>query len=79
MSGELSIRDWNEQFGRAVVPEGFETVGGLVAALLGRIPRAGDRVESGGLAIVVRSVRGRRVETVEMSIAGGPLRPGAAA
>jgi CBS domain containing-hemolysin-like protein len=79
VSGELSIRDWNEQFGRAVVPEGFETVGGLVAALLGRIPRADDRVESGGLAIVVLSVRGRRVESVEMSIAGGTHRPGAAA
>lgn len=69
VSGELSIRDWNEQFGREVVPAGFETVGGLVAALLGRIPREGDCVESGGLSIVVRAVRGRRVESVELSVA----------
>ncbi len=66
VSGELSIRDWNEQFGRKVVPAGFETVGGLVGALLGRIPRAGDSVTSGGLTLTVRAVRGRRVETVEL-------------
>lgn len=66
VSGDLSIRDWNEQFGRRVVPSGFETVGGLVGALLGRIPRAGDTVTSGGLTLTVRSVRGRRVESVEL-------------
>ncbi len=32
-----------------VVPAGFQTVGGFVTALLGRIPRAGDRVRFGTL------------------------------
>lgn len=68
VSGSLSIRDWNEQFGRRVVPEGFETVGGFVTALLGRIPRAGDRVRAHGLVTQVREVRGRRVASVDMFI-----------
>ncbi len=68
VSGSLSIRDWNEQFGRRVVPEGFETVGGFVTALLGRIPRAGDRVRAHGLVTQVREVRGRRVSSVDMYI-----------
>jgi putative hemolysin len=68
VSGGLSIRDWNEQFGRAVVPDGFETVGGLVTALLGRIPRAGDRVRLGDLVSQVHEVRGRRVRSVDMYI-----------
>jgi CBS domain containing-hemolysin-like protein len=68
VSGGLSIRDWNELFGREVVPEGFETVGGLVAALLGRIPKAGDVVRLAGLKLEVREVRGRRVTSVDMSI-----------
>jgi len=68
VSGGLSIRDWNELFGREVVPEGFETVGGLVAALLGRIPKAGDVVRLSGLVLRVRDVRGRRVTSVDMSI-----------
>jgi CBS domain containing-hemolysin-like protein len=68
VAGALSIRDWNERFGREVVPAGFETVGGLVAALLGRIPREGDAVTMGGLVLVVRAVRGRRVESVELRV-----------
>ncbi len=70
--GALSVRDWNEQFGHAVVPEGFETVGGLVAALLGRIPREGDVVRTGGIVLCVRSVRGRRVDAVEISAEEAP-------
>lgn len=71
VAGSLSIRDWNEQFGRGLVPEGFETVGGFVTALLGRIPRAGDRVRAHGLVMEVREVRGRRVARVDMWVEAG--------
>lgn len=73
VAGNLSIRDWNEQFGRQLVPEGFETVGGFVTALLGRIPRAGDRVRAHGIVMEVREVRARRVAKVDMSVEG-PLK-----
>jgi CBS domain containing-hemolysin-like protein len=36
--------------------------------LLGRIPRAGDRVRYGALVCRVHEVRGRRVKSVEVSI-----------
>jgi CBS domain containing-hemolysin-like protein len=75
VSGGLSIRDWNELFGREVVPEGFETVGGLVAALLSRIPKAGDVVKLAGLNLRVNEVRGRRVTSVDMSIRVGEAGP----
>lgn len=69
VSGGLSIRDWNEQFGMRVVPTEFETVGGYVTALLGRIPRSGDRVElGGGIVCEVHDVRGRRVRTLDLSL-----------
>jgi putative hemolysin len=71
VSGGLSIRDWNERFNLEVVPEGFETVGGFVTALLGRIPRAGDRVRHGDLVWQVREVRGRRVRSVDMYLDPG--------
>jgi CBS domain containing-hemolysin-like protein len=71
VAGDLSIRDWNELFGREVVPAGFETVGGLVAALLGRIPRAGDMVRLSGLDLTVHDVRGRRVASVDMAVQAG--------
>jgi len=73
VAGSLSVRDWNDQFGRRVVPTEFETVGGYVTALLGRIPRAGDRVRVGDLVNEVHEVRGRRVISVDMYVErGGP-------
>ena len=67
--GSLSIRDWNERFGRRVVPTEFETVGGFVMALLARIPRTGDVVEAGGLRFTVDAVERRRIRTLEISVA----------
>jgi CBS domain containing-hemolysin-like protein len=67
--GSLSIRDWNEQFGHRVVPTEFETLGGFVTALLGRIPRTGDEVRSGPLVFRVHDVRRRRIQTVDVSVA----------
>ena len=77
VSGGLPIRDWNEHFGLEVVPRDFETVGGFVTALLGRIPRAGDEVSTGELSMLVHEVRGRRVVTVDIGIQAEERRPGA--
>jgi putative hemolysin len=75
VDGGLSIRDWNELFGRRVVPTEFETVAGFVAALLGRIPRPGDVVRSGPLVFEVHEVAARRILSVDMRVedaAGSP-------
>jgi putative hemolysin len=68
VSGSLSIRDWNELFGHRVVATEFDTVGGFVTALLGRIPRAGDLVRSGPLEFRVHEVRRRRIVGVDMRV-----------
>jgi len=66
VAGNLPVRDWNEQFGLRVVPIEFETVAGMITALLGRIPRVGDTVRLGSLVAEVEEVRGRRVLHVDM-------------
>lgn len=69
VQGGLAIRDWNEHFGMRVVPTEFETVGGYVTALLGRIPRSGDRVRlGGGLVCEIDEVRGRRIVSMELYV-----------
>jgi putative hemolysin len=68
VDGGLSIREWNEFFGGRVAPREFETLGGLVSALLGRIPRTGDRVSSGPLEFEVLSTRRRRVGRVRVKV-----------
>ena len=66
--GSLSIRDWNDVFGFRVVPTEFETVGGFVMFLLGRIPREGDVARWGSLVMEVHEVRGRRVISVDIGV-----------
>ncbi|MBE1876174.1 hemolysin family protein [Myceligenerans pegani] len=58
-----------------VVPEGaaYETLGGLVMAELGRVPRAGDEVTVAGATLRVEAMDGRRVERVRVR----PVRDGA--
>jgi putative hemolysin len=50
--------------------EGVDTVGGLVLALLGRLPEAGEIVTDGGTAIRVETVRGLLIERVLIAPAG---------
>jgi CBS domain containing-hemolysin-like protein len=57
-------------------PEGpYETVAGLVADLLGRIPAPGDRVELPGWRLVVRQVGHYRAERVRLVRAAWPAEP----
>lgn len=68
VSGALPVREWNDVFDLRIVPTEFETVGGLVVALCGRIPRVGERLRLGNLVLEVREMRGRRVVAVDVWI-----------
>ncbi len=68
IEGTLSIREWAERFlpGKEI-PARVETVGGLVAWLLGRIPNQGDQAVFGPYLFRVLKVRKKRVVLVEMT------------
>jgi putative hemolysin len=76
VSGDLSIREWTEvlraaDFNPAVLrlqPLGqtMHTIGGLLAALLGRAPRVGDVVRLRNLSLTVEEVQRRRVTWVRI-------------
>jgi putative hemolysin len=46
--------------------EGVETLGGLIAATLGRIPEVGEQIRIGGRALRVEARDGRRIATVRL-------------
>jgi CBS domain containing-hemolysin-like protein len=56
------------------IPESssYETVGGYVMQVLGRVPRVGDTFEADGLRIVVEHMDGRRVDRVRIVAAEVP-------
>jgi magnesium and cobalt transporter len=61
VTGDAGIAAVNEAFGVALPEDEFDTIGGLVAQHLGRVPRRGEAVEIGGLRFAVMLTRGGAV------------------
>jgi CBS domain containing-hemolysin-like protein len=64
VAGGMNVTDLGDALGVALPDEAWDTVGGLVVGMLGRLPRVGDRVEVGGLTLTVAVRRGRRIVEV---------------
>jgi putative hemolysin len=68
VDGRLSVQDWIATFGQKTIPPRVTTVGGIVAAKLGRIPRVDDQVQIGNLTLKVEQMTGGRVESLLLSL-----------
>lgn len=64
LAGDLAIHDWAEVFDVDLAETRQVTIGGLVTALLGRIPKSGDVAHLRNLKFTVEKVRRRRIETL---------------
>jgi len=67
LSGDLPIHDWADVFGIDLGETRVSTIGGLVTALLGTIPKTGDVAYLGNLKFTVEQIHKRRIETVVLS------------
>ncbi|TAK86913.1 MAG: CBS domain-containing protein [Aquabacterium sp.] len=61
VAGDASIVSVNETFETNLPEEDFDTIGGLVAHELGRVPRRGEHMDVGGLRFSVMLARGGAV------------------
>ena len=60
VTARLPVDELEERYGVALPHEDVETVGGLMASSLGRVPIPGAVVEIGGLVLQAESAKGRR-------------------
>jgi CBS domain containing-hemolysin-like protein len=60
VTARLPVTDLEEAFGVSIVAEDVETVGGLLAHQLGRVPIAGSEATVAGLHLTAENVAGRR-------------------
>ncbi len=77
LDGLLRLEEFEELTGVRLVPaahEAVETIGGLVMAVLGRLPTVGDEISLDGRALRVEQLDGRRVATVRLVLARTPSR-----
>jgi CBS domain containing-hemolysin-like protein len=72
VTARLPVTDLEELFGATIEAEDVETVGGLLAHALGRVPIAGSVATVAGLKLTAESLAGRRnrIGTVTVERAG---------
>jgi CBS domain containing-hemolysin-like protein len=68
VDARTSIEDLNEELNVSLNEEDFETIGGLVFELFGRIPLNGEAVESDNLIFKVANIEGHKINSIEISI-----------
>jgi magnesium and cobalt transporter len=67
VAGDADVEDVNEAFGVGLPTDDFDTIGGLVAHELGRVPRRGEAVDVAGLRFTVMLARGGAVRWFKVS------------
>ena len=67
-----NIGDLNRQTGLELPSEGFDTIGGYVFALFGKIPARYEKASSGDLDFTVQDMDGHRITSVKIARRAGP-------
>lgn len=70
LSGNLSIKEWNELFEADLETERLSTLGGFVIYLLGHVARKGDTVTHRNVRFTVEEVRKHRIVSLRAEIEG---------
>jgi putative hemolysin len=70
MAGQVNIQSWYEAFGIDHPDYRILTLGGLVTARSGRLPREGDEVRIGKARLTVEQMAGKRVQRVKVELDG---------
>jgi putative hemolysin len=68
VAGKLSVEGLNAATGLAISDEAYDTVGGWVLDIFGRVPRKGERAETSELVVTVEKVERTRVIEVLLSL-----------
>jgi putative hemolysin len=68
VAGKLPVDELNAATGLAISNEAYDTVGGWVLDLFGRVPRRGERVETPELSVTVEKIERTRVVEVLLSL-----------
>jgi magnesium and cobalt transporter len=77
VAGDVDIVNVNEAFGTLLPNDEFDSIGGLVAHELGRVPRRGEAVTIGDLVFTVMLTRGGAVRWFKVTRAPEPAADGA--
>jgi CBS domain containing-hemolysin-like protein len=67
IDGMMLIEDVNQHLGLNLIDPHYDTIAGYVLGKLGRIPKIGDVIESGGVRVKVDAMDGLRVARLQLT------------
>jgi CBS domain containing-hemolysin-like protein len=73
VDAKVDLDDLNERLQVALPADEYDTLGGLLYGLAGKIPAPGERFEHSGLEFTVAAVRGKRITQVQVRPLGTPV------
>lgn len=68
VSATLSLSEFNEHFNSELPEETYDTVGGLVFGLFGRVPRSGEAITNGNLKFRIEKMKGPRILKLHLTV-----------
>jgi CBS domain containing-hemolysin-like protein len=78
VAGKLGVDELNAATGLSIPKESFDTVGGWVLDLFGRVPNRGERLTRPDVCVTVEKVVRTRVVEVLVTLPGGATEEAAA-
>jgi putative hemolysin len=64
IEGAVSLDDVNSHLGTGIQHDEYDTIGGYLFGMIGRLPRIGDGVDEQGFRLCVEELDGRRIALV---------------
>jgi CBS domain containing-hemolysin-like protein len=75
VAAKMAVADFNRLTGLAIPDDNFDTVGGWVLDLFGRVPHRGESVEAAGVRVTVEKVHRTRILEVLVRLPAPPPAP----
>ncbi|MFC1835751.1 hemolysin family protein [Thermodesulfobacteriota bacterium] len=72
VSARTPLTDFEERFSAEIPRGGYDSVGGFIIHLLGRVPRPGEKVQHRGLSFRISSADAKRISRVEVNRESDP-------
>ncbi|HPC42765.1 MAG TPA: hemolysin family protein [Spirochaetota bacterium] len=68
IDSRMPIADFNEKLGLALTQDGFDTVGGYVFDLFGKIPEKGESIRDGNIIFTIKEINGTVINRIIVTI-----------
>jgi CBS domain containing-hemolysin-like protein len=68
IDSRMPVADFNEKLGLSITQDGFDTVGGYVFDLFGKIPEKGESIRDGNILFTIKEISGTIINRIVVTI-----------